>query len=218
MPKISDLFLDLEEKEIERFLIENKAEDLHLEKEEPVFLSEEVPNNLYILRKGSVVVESTDQNGNRSIVNIFNEEGTVFGEVYLYIRKNAYDYSAYANEKTIVTKIPKEAFLLNENTNELKKKILNNMLIILSQKAYYLNQKLSIVNSNSLRQKLAKYILKESVNDRLELNFNREELANYLGSTRPSVSRELMNMQKDGLIDVEGRVVKFNREKLKNFL
>ena len=32
---------------------------------------------------------------------------------------------------------------------------------------------------------------------------NREELSDYLGTTRPSLSRELMAMQDEGLIEVE---------------
>ena len=39
------------------------------------------------------------------------------------------------------------------------------------------------------------------------LKYNREELADYLGTTRPSVSREINKMKKEGLIDVRGRIV-----------
>lgn len=36
----------------------------------------------------------------------------------------------------------------------------------------------------------------------VELHMNREQLADFLGVARPSLSRELMKMQKDGLIEV----------------
>ena len=39
-------------------------------------------------------------------------------------------------------------------------------------------------------------------NDSFKASMNREELADYLGTTRPSLSRELMNMQEEGLIEV----------------
>ena len=35
----------------------------------------------------------------------------------------------------------------------------------------------------------------------------REGLAEFLGVTRPSVSRELMKMQDDGLIEIKGRKI-----------
>jgi CRP-like cAMP-binding protein len=54
--------------------------------------------------------------------------------------------------------------------------------------------------------------------DRLLLNMNREELADYLGTTRPSLSRELMNMQEDGLIDVSrSRILINDREELEQY-
>ena len=44
---------------------------------------------------------------------------------------------------------------------------------------------------------------------------NREELADYLGTTRPSLSRELMKMQEEGLIRVEKKFIYIpDREKL----
>lgn len=42
---------------------------------------------------------------------------------------------------------------------------------------------------------------------RICLSMNREELASFLGAARPSISRELMHMQRDGLICIEGRTI-----------
>ncbi len=39
------------------------------------------------------------------------------------------------------------------------------------------------------------------------MDMNREELADYLGVTRPSLSRTMMELQKMGLIKVDGRKV-----------
>ncbi|MGO3752329.1 MAG: Crp/Fnr family transcriptional regulator [Peptoniphilaceae bacterium] len=219
MPNKNDLFLGLKEEEINLFLKKTKSKRISLEKEEAVFLQGEKPEYLFILEKGSVVVENVDSSGKKSIVNIFTEEGTVLGEVYLYIKRGFYDYSCYANEKSELLKIPKETLLISNKVDPIKKVILNNMLIILSQKAFYLNQKLIIFSSITLRQKLAKYILQNSEsNNYFKLKLNREELAYYLSSSRPSVSRELMNMQRDNLIKIDKDIIEFDRKKLKEFL
>ena len=42
---------------------------------------------------------------------------------------------------------------------------------------------------------------------RMALNTTREELADYLGTARPSLSRELGRMQDDGIIRLDGREV-----------
>ncbi|EFI42462.1 Crp/Fnr family transcriptional regulator [Peptoniphilus sp. oral taxon 386] len=219
MPNVSELFSKLKNEEIKYFLDKSKAIIEKLNKGDEIFRQEQEVKYLFILKKGSVVVENIDVNGKRSIVNIFNKEGTVFGEVYLYIDKNSYDYNCFANESTEIIKIPKEAFFLSENSDDISKKILNNMLIILSNKAYYLNQKLLIFNSISLRQKISKYLLQNSNKDNFfKMVLKREELAHFLGATRPSVSRELMNMQKDGLIEIDRDIIKFDRKELEKFL
>lgn len=42
----------------------------------------------------------------------------------------------------------------------------------------------------------------------MKLTMNREELADYLGTTRPSLSRELMKMQQEHLIETEKNIIK----------
>ena len=47
----------------------------------------------------------------------------------------------------------------------------------------------------------------------------REEMADYLNVTRPSLSRELSNMVKDGIIRNEGRdIVIIDQDKLESYL
>ncbi|RVU54202.1 Crp/Fnr family transcriptional regulator [Anaerosphaera multitolerans] len=214
----SNLFKGLSFSEIEDFLNNNFAKYLKFKKGEEVFLQGEKPEYLFILERGSVVVENTNSSGKRSIVNIFNERGTVFGEVYLYL-EGEYDYSCFSNEDTEVLAIPKKALEFNENIDKIKTILLNNMLSILAAKALYLNKKLLISSSYSLREKLAKFFMEQAIDEKtVNLNFTREELADYLGATRPSISRELMNMHNDGLIEVGRKNIKINKEELEKFL
>ena len=83
------------------------------------------------------------------------------------------------------------------------------MLSILSSKAYFLNQKLLIQSSATLKQKIAKFLLQElEGKNKVELRYNRETLANYIGTTRPSLSRELSNMEEERYIIVEKSSIK----------
>jgi Mn-dependent DtxR family transcriptional regulator len=83
------------------------------------------------------------------------------------------------------------------------------MLGILAGKAYYLNNKLQLLTSGSLRQKIAKYLMDNCNNKKyVKLTMNREQLSAYLNVTRPSLSRELIKMQEDGLIEVDRDMVK----------
>ena len=102
--------------------------------------------------------------------------------------------------------MPKE-FLLNMDdlTQKYNYKLTQNMLKILSRKAFFLNQKVLILSSFTLRQKIASYLLQRvrecGLNGKpLDLLFKREELADFIGTTRPSLSREMLQMQDDGII------------------
>ena len=215
MPNISDLFKNLTKEEIDSFIKENKGLRRSLKRGEEVFSQGEIPNYLFILEEGSVVVENISENGNRSIVNRFSKPGTVFGEVYLYLPERPYDYSCVCDVDSTILAIPKTAFVMSDD-NFKNSKVINNMLLILSQKAFYLNQKLLIQSGKTLREKLSRFFLSNSKESSLELEFNREELADFFGVTRPSISREIMNMKRDGLIDVVGNKVILNKEKLEN--
>jgi len=79
-----------------------------------------------------------------------------------------------------------------------------NMLKLVSKKALKLNQKLEILSMRSLRRKLIRLFQiewKSQKQNPLILPMNREELAEYLQVSRPALSRELMNMKRDNLID-----------------
>ena len=41
----------------------------------------------------------------------------------------------------------------------------------------------------------------------MSVSMSRQEMADFLNTARPSLSRELMRMQNDGLLTVEGRKI-----------
>ena len=80
------------------------------------------------------------------------------------------------------------------------------MLAIFAQKAYYLNQKIQIISCATLRQKIAKILLEYGkAGESPAITMNREEMADFLNVARPSLSRELMRMQEEGLVKVTKR-------------
>lgn len=50
-------------------------------------------------------------------------------------------------------------------------------------------------------------------------NLAREDMADYLNVSRPSLSRELGNMTREGILRIEGRnIVIVNQEELESYL
>ncbi len=200
------LFVGLNDSEIKSIIDEMGAVEEY-DEDEYIFSQEEVPEYLFILLDGMVSVENIDENGKRSIVNVFKDSGTIFGEVYLFLGERMYDYSARSMKKSKILKLSRE-FFDNIYDYEYGKTINFNMLNILSGKALYLNQKLLLLSEVKLRQKLNNFILNNMDDDMMvRLKLNREELADFLGTTRPSLSRELMKMESEGIIETEKNII-----------
>ena len=186
------LFEGMSQKQIDEILIQAGAEERIFEAGQYIFTDLDYPRYLYILRSGSVTVEKNDGDGNRIIVNRFNKKDTVFGEVYIYLDKR-YESSCAAAEESRVTVIPLEYFKGNEKIPNL---LTDNLLKILSTKAFMLNQKVYILSCNSLREKLFRFFeIAKDDKGLVRLTMNREELADFLSVTRPSLSRELMKLK-----------------------
>lgn len=81
----------------------------------------------------------------------------------------------------------------------------------IGSKLYQFAERFRIMQFALLREKIAAWLLERA--DRggsldVRLPFSKEELAEFLGVARPSLSRELSAMERDGLIRVEGRLVR----------
>lgn len=79
-----------------------------------------------------------------------------------------------------------------------------------------MTRKLHLLSGTTLRERIALWLMEQVVEgDIVKLTMNREELADYLGTTRPSLSRELMKMQQEHLIETEKNIIKIvNRDAL----
>ena len=223
--KKSILFENISEEEINDIVKISKSEVISIRKDEYLFYQEENSKYLFILLDGIVQKERVDSNGKRMIMNRFDEIGTMFAEVYIYFSDKIYDYSCVAIKNARVFAIPKEFFLnIDDLTQKYNYKLTQNMLKILSRKAFFLNQKVLILSSFTLRQKIASYLLqrvRESglKNESLNLIFKREELADFIGTTRPSLSREMLLMQDDGIIELDKNTFKvIDLEKLQELI
>lgn len=200
----SQLFKSISRDEIAS-IVDKYGKILEYESGEFIFSKGDKPEYMYILLEGSLQVFSEDINGKKELLSSFSRPGSLFAEVYLYLEKGIFHFYAQTESKTTLLGINKDFFkgLLGANSPS-GQIIVENYLNILSQKLFYFNQKIRIMSGFSLRQKLARFIIENS-NDKsiFESEYNREEIADYLGATRPSVSRELGRMQSEGLIEVD---------------
>ncbi len=168
-----------------------------------------LPTRLFLLLSGQVQICKDFTSGKRDVLYLV-EPGNVFGEIFLFGDRKKYWYDAVAVTDVSVLEMPWDFFYhFCSNACDHHKQLTQNMLEILSEDNFKMTRKLHIISTSSLRERIAIWLI-DSMNENsvVELRMNREQLADFLGVARPSLSRELMRMQKDGLIEVSRKAIR----------
>ena len=157
---------------------------------------------------GYIHIAKDFASGKRDVLYMV-EEGSVFGEMFLFGDMENYWYDAVAAVDVDVLEIPWD-FLYHfcENACKHHQLLTRNMLELFSRKEFYITKKLHIVSTASLRERIAIWLIDSMDSEgKITIRMKREELADFLGVARPSLSRELMRMQADGLIEVSKKYI-----------
>lgn len=185
-----------------------------------------------VLLEGKLALQKYASTGDFVTVGLV-EEGGMYGEDLLFGTLRYFQVTIESVTHSKILYIPKS--VLNEllkNNYELNQ----NYIRLLSDKIIMQNERISLLSQKTLRQKIAFYILElykkkplkdqkksrnilpGSKNDlRIELPVSKEVIAKLLAMPRPSFSRELINMEKDGYIKVNGRAIEIlDLEKLES--
>ena len=188
------------ENEIKSFLEKVNYTFLSYSKGEIIAIEESNCSKIGIITGGTVEVQKIFSSG--KVITIGSlKVSDIFGEVIIFSNRNPSPATITASSNADVMFISKEDILKLCNLFPV---FLNNFMSLLSNKILMLNKKLKNISYETLRQKIASYILDEYSHQKkldIILNYTRKEMAEQLGIPRPSLSRELVNMKKDNLID-----------------
>lgn len=208
-PETYKLFQCITEAEVERILNCSKARIKKYSVGSYIFEQGGIPSRLFLLLEGKIQICKDFTSGKRDVLYLV-EAGNVFGEIFLFGDKKQYWYDAIATTEVAVLEMPWDFFYhFCSNACEHHKQLTQNMLEILSENNFQITRKLHIVSTSSLRERIAIWLM-DSADEtgNVELHLNREQLADFLGVARPSLSRELMKMQKDGFIEAGRRTIR----------
>ncbi|SJZ55408.1 Crp/Fnr family transcriptional regulator [Anaerorhabdus furcosa] len=181
------IFDDLLNEDFNRIL--SKSIVREFDKHEIIFSKGSKPTYLFILLEGSVYICDDSIDGKRNILTIVNEKNDCFGEVYLFMNLD-YPYYSIATTKVKVIQIPKDVFLSEKVLTE-------RMNQFLAEKAYILSRKLQVLMKNSLREKILEVIKIKDI-----VYLKRYELAEYLGVSRPALSKEIYSLIDEGILEL----------------
>lgn len=175
------------------------------QKNEILAMQDEICNRLIILLEGSIKAEMADAMG--KVVKVEDVLApNPLAILFLFGKENRFPVQVIAKEEVLAIVIPKDSVLKMLTYNQ---QILTNYLNISAQYAGMLSKKLHFMSFRSIRQKLTMYFLELTKNgeNQVDLPLTQTALAEYFGVSRPSLSRELSNMQNESLIAFDNRKV-----------
>jgi len=174
-----------------------------------------------MIMEGQLAMQKYSSSGDFATIELLGP-GDIFGEYMIFGTRKNYTVTIEAVTNSKIIFITREMLLsiLAQSPG-----VMNNFLTILSDRIQTQNRRISLLSQKSLRQKIANYLL-ELLRDQLEkegespktirktvstqaveLPVSKEVVSRLLAMPRPSFSRELISMERDGLIRVSGRVI-----------
>ncbi len=153
---------------------------------------------------GNIRLEHSDYWGNRTILaNV--DSGELFGEVYACDSRLLTNVSATASScASILLMDAKKMTTTCPQSCLFHARLIQNLMAVMSRKAYSLTCKINHLTKRSTREKLLSYLSEQAVQNNsndFAIPFSRQELADFLAVNRSAMSIELAKMKKDGLID-----------------
>lgn len=161
-------------------------------------------HDLKIVVGGSLSAIMNDDNGKTLKVDNF-KVGQSLAPAFLFTKDQSYPVVVIANEESQILRISKEV-LLQIFVEE--QKVLENYLTLVSNIVQTLTKKVRILTLKTMKAKICFLLLNESnIKKSKFIKFGRQEMADYLGVERPSLSRTLGKLQNDGLIKLHGKEI-----------
>lgn len=172
--------------------------------DEYVFFAGNEINFIGVLLSGSAEIIKENLAGSRHIMAFLNP-ADIFAEGIVCTTERISPVTIRVKQDTKILFIPYERITRScGNSCTFHTQLIQNMMMILGEKNYNLNNKIELLTLKGMREKIAAYLLTESKNNN-SLNFqivpNRNELAQYLNVSRTSMCRELALMKELKMLD-----------------
>ena len=162
--------------------------------------------NVGIVLSGAVDMVKEDVWGNKVLVARMGKD-EIFGESFAWGKNKQSAVTFVVSENAKVLVIPLDRVMHScTNTCVCHRQLVENMVHIIADKNRDLIRKIEVISKRTIREKLLSYLSSQAQaqNARyFEIPLGRTELAEYLCVDRSALTRELVKMREDGLIDYD---------------
>jgi len=202
----NSLFKNMSEEEINRILDFTSCVQETYEKDTIVIEEGEACDTIGFVLDGTLTIQQYGRSGDALTINVFRH-GDCFGAPLLFTSRAKYPFTLVTTTKSTVLFIP---FAQMKHMLEESRTFNLNYLTFLSNHIFVLKNKIKILAHNDVRSRLMIYFSKEmelAGDAKFKMRHKKTEIGEIIKVTRPSVSRELSNMERDGLISIKGSEV-----------
>jgi CRP-like cAMP-binding protein len=153
---------------------------------------------LPVLLKGSVRAEMFSASGNSLQIDVIKAP-ELLAPAFVFASNNRSPVSVIALEAGEILKLSiaslQSAFMKYPDFS-------NAFLRHVSDRVYYLTERINFLSIRTIKGKLAQLIIKRSTNNTFTLPMSQTELSNFFGVERPSLARALSEMVQDKIISL----------------
>ncbi|MDM8539710.1 Crp/Fnr family transcriptional regulator [Desulfococcaceae bacterium HSG9] len=196
-------------KEIQRITVSRSYN-----KGEAIFFEGDECNGFYIIAQGQVKVFKLSFEGKEHILHILGP-GEPFGEVPVFSGR-PFPANSQSLVKSRLLFLPRAAFIKLITANP---SLSLNMFAILSMRLREFTVQIENLSLKEVPGRVASYLLYQSDeqghHDFVDLRISKKQLASMLGATPETLSRMFAKMSDQGLIEVQGRLIRIlDRQRL----
>ncbi|TCK92734.1 CRP-like cAMP-binding protein [Natranaerovirga hydrolytica] len=175
-------------------------------KNEVIFSPNHKADTLGIILEGGIEVQKIFSSGKVITVNR-RYPYDIIADASLFANIEYYPSTLTAFKPCDLFLIQKKELMKLFNKDDI---IMSKFLESVSNRVFSLNQTIEILSINSVPGKIAYYLLleyKKQNNPIVHLNFTKKSFAEHLNVSRPTLSRELKNLQDKDILTVEKRMI-----------
>lgn len=173
-------------------------------KNQNIVNSGETIDRFGIVLDGEATVLKENAEGNRVILTVV-KKGDLFGEMLVFSSKKSWPVTVRVQSSCKVLFLTHSDLIARCGNNcPSHMSMLQNFMKVLSDKSLMLNKKVEYLSIKSIRGKICTYLLEQcqmTSSNTITLPLNRNELADFLNVSRPSMSREICRMRDEGILD-----------------
>lgn len=208
--KKSFLFRGASEGEIRQFAESYHCSIVEFDRNDCVITREEISKRIGIVLDGTVGIYSDSFYGGHTLIGLGSQH-YLFGFIAIFYNNHESITTLYSHDHCTIAFFDVQPKLSSVDfIRSTPPQILSNIYEMLTIHIRDDFDRQQIINSKSVKVKLARYMIYLSKNAgsmQFDTKMNRTELANFLGAYRTTLSRELSRMEREGLIRTERSLI-----------